>query len=48
MKKKIRKLKKNIQIIWILIKKYVYLHQRNKEKRNVSMKGFSNLFQLYI
>ena len=31
--KKIRKMKKNIQIIWELIKKYVSLHQ-NKEKRN--------------
>lgn len=35
-------MKKNIQIIWELKKLYVSLHC-NKEKRNVSMKGFSNL-----
>ena len=44
MKKKIRKSEKNIKIILILIKKLVSL-QCNKEKRNVSMKGFSNLLQ---
>lgn len=38
-------MKKKFQNIWELIKKLVSLHQRNKEKRNVSMKGFSNLFQ---
>ena len=38
-------MKKNIQIIWELIKKYVSLHQ-NKEKRNFNLKkGSCNLFQ---
>lgn len=32
--KKIRKSEKNIQIILELIKKLVFLHQRNKDKRN--------------
>lgn len=40
--KKDKKNEKKIKIIWILIKKLVSLHC-NKEKRNVSMKGFSNL-----